>query len=150
MTAMPEGNAIVFCEGAFETPNGKTAHGLVRFTERYRILSVIDSQCAGADAGTLLDGTPKSIPVVATLEAALQNAKDRNLEPTHLVVGLAPDGGRLPSAARQDIIKAIEAGLHIDSGLHDFLSEDSELAAVAAAKGVVIRDVRKPPLRSQL
>ena len=26
----PEGRAIVYCEGAFNTTNGKTAHGLVR------------------------------------------------------------------------------------------------------------------------
>ena len=49
-------NAIVYCQGAFNTPNGKTAHGLVRFTERYRILSVIDSKYAGKDAGEVLDG----------------------------------------------------------------------------------------------
>ena len=30
-----DGRALVYCEGAFNTPNGKTAHGLVRFTERY-------------------------------------------------------------------------------------------------------------------
>ena len=49
--ARPEGNAIVYCEGAFGTTNGKTAHGLVRFTRRYRVLSVVDSGFAGRDAG---------------------------------------------------------------------------------------------------
>ncbi|MCF8083485.1 MAG: DUF1611 domain-containing protein, partial [Deltaproteobacteria bacterium] len=58
-----DGNAIVYCEGAFNTPNGKTAHGLVRFTRRYRILGVVDSSCAGQDAGEILDGTPRGIPV---------------------------------------------------------------------------------------
>lgn len=33
-----DGNALVYCQGAFNTPNGKTAHGLVRFTERYTIV----------------------------------------------------------------------------------------------------------------
>ena len=42
-----DGNAIVYCEGGFGTTNGKTAHGLVRFTERYRVLSVIDSLFSG-------------------------------------------------------------------------------------------------------
>ena len=36
MNELPEGNAIIYCEGAFNTTNGKTAHGLVRFTNRYR------------------------------------------------------------------------------------------------------------------
>ena len=56
MSQFPEGNAIVYCEGAFGTPNGKTAHGLVRFTKRYNVLSVIDSCHAGKDAGKMLDG----------------------------------------------------------------------------------------------
>jgi uncharacterized NAD-dependent epimerase/dehydratase family protein len=51
-----DGNAIVYCEGAFNTPNGKTAHGLVRFCRRYRIVAVVDSRYAGRDAGDVLDG----------------------------------------------------------------------------------------------
>ena len=63
----PEGQAIVYCEGAFNTPNGKTAHGLVRRTRRYELLSIIDSNHVGADAGELLDGRPVGVPVVASL-----------------------------------------------------------------------------------
>ena len=51
MKSFLDGNAIVYCEGMFNTLNGKTAHGLVRFTKRYKILSVIDSRYAGLDAG---------------------------------------------------------------------------------------------------
>ena len=49
-----DGKALVYCEGAFNTPNGKTAHGLVRFTERYHVVGVIDSKYAGQDAGEVL------------------------------------------------------------------------------------------------
>lgn len=146
----PEGNAIVYCEGAFGTTNGKTAHGLVRRSNRYRVLSVIDSRCAGRDAGVILDGRPAGIPVVRSLHAALTLAKSHGMEPTHLVIGLAPDGGRLPKAARFEVLSAIENRLDIDSGLHDFLSEDSEIAVAAACHGATIRDVRKPPPRDQL
>ena len=52
-------NAIVYCQGAFNTPNGKTAHGLVRFTERYEVVAVVDSNYAGQDAAEILDGTPQ-------------------------------------------------------------------------------------------
>ena len=48
MSAFPEGRALVYCEGAFGTPNGKTAHGLVRRTRRYDVLAVIDT-LNGAD-----------------------------------------------------------------------------------------------------
>ena len=51
-----DGNAIVYCEGAFNTLNGKTAHGLVRFCRRYAIAAVIDSRYSGQDAGDVLDG----------------------------------------------------------------------------------------------
>lgn len=150
MKNLPEGNAVVYCEGAFDTPNGKTAHGLVRFTTRYRVMSVIDSRHAGGDAGEILDRKPNNIPVCDKLETALQKAIDSGTPATHLVVGLAPDGGRLSGEARSDIRKAIESGLHVDCGLHDYLSEDPELARLASDKGVQLRDIRKPPHRSHL
>jgi hypothetical protein len=53
-----DGTALVYCEGAFGTLAGKTTHGLVRFTERYRVVGVIDSALAGRDAGAVLDGVP--------------------------------------------------------------------------------------------
>jgi len=150
MNRLPEGNAIVYCEGAFNTPNGKTSHGLVRFTKRYRILSVIDSRYAGGDAAEVLDGKPKNIPIYASIVEALQKSRQAGSPATHLVVGLAPDGGRLSAEARLDVKKAIEQSLSIDCGLHDFLSEDPEMVALAAQHQVKIRDIRKPPDRSRL
>ena len=38
--------AIVYCEANFGAIDGKTANGLVRHSERYEILSVIDSHKA--------------------------------------------------------------------------------------------------------
>ena len=97
MTAFPEGNALVYCEGAFETLNGKTAHGLVRRTRRYRVLGVIDSHVAGRDAGDVLDGRPNGIPIYESVEQGVNESKNRGLPATHLVIGIAPDGGRLDS-----------------------------------------------------
>lgn len=145
-----DGNAIVYCEGAFNTPNGKTAHGLVRQTRRYRVLSVIDSRHTGADAGEVLDGTANGVPVLGSLAEAVEAGCDAGTPATHFVVGLAPDGGRLPAAARDAVLEAVGAGLNVDSGLHDFLSDDAEIAALARDKGVTLRDVRKTPPRSEL
>jgi len=142
---MPEGNAIVYCEGAFNTPNGKTAHGLVRFTNRYRVLSVVDSRYAGRDAGEVLDSRANRIPIFGSLEQAVKEADSHTHPATHFVVGLAPDGGRLTPVARQDVKKAISFGLDVDCGLHDYLSEDPKMAKQAAQYGVKIRDIRKPP-----
>lgn len=137
--------AIIYCEAAFGSPNGKTAHGLVRRTNRYRVLAVVDSVHAGNDAGTLLDGLYRGIPVYANVQGSIEALREKGEQASHLVIGLAPDGGRLPPGARNDVLKAIRMGLHIDSGLHDFLSEDPEISAAAAEQGVEIRDIRKPP-----
>lgn len=150
MPELPEGNAIVYCRGAFGTTNGKTAHGLVRRTERYRVLSVVDDRHAGADSGAVLDGKENGIPVVEHLEAALALASEQGAKATHLVIGLAPDGGRLPDHARRDVLQAIEAGLNVDCGLHDFLADDVEMATAAEKHGVTLRDIRRPPPRDVL
>lgn len=142
-----DGNAIVYCQGAFNTTYGKTAHGLVRFTRRYKILGVIDDTYAGEDAGQVIDGYPNGIPIYRGLEEALAGNSG---QVTHMVMGVAPDGGRLDSASRKAVIQALKQGLNVDSGLHEFLSEDPELMALAQTNGVLIRDVRKPPPRNQL
>jgi uncharacterized NAD-dependent epimerase/dehydratase family protein len=141
----PEGSAIVYCQGFFGTTNGKTAHGLVRRCERYRVLSVVDARLAGRDAGEVLDRKANGIPVFASLREAFNAARRAGTPATHMVIGLAPDGGRLSPEARRDVKSAIRLGLNVDCGLHDYLSEDPEVAALAKRHGVVLRDVRKPP-----
>lgn len=148
MNQWPEGRAIVYCEGNFASPNGKTAHGLARRSERFDVVAIVDSTLAGRDAREYLDGRPAGVPLVADLEAALAVAGEEGA--SHFVIGLAPDGGRLPEHGRRAVGQALEAGLHVVSGLHDFLSDDPDLAALAASRGVTIKDVRKPPDRDEL
>jgi uncharacterized NAD-dependent epimerase/dehydratase family protein len=150
VSAFPEGHAIVYCQGAFGTPNGKTAHGLVRRTYRYRVLSVIDSRYAGQDAGMVLDGKPKDIPIFEDVRSALKTYHKAGTPATHFVIGLAPDGGRLSPEAREDVKQAIQLGLNVDCGLHDFLSEDADISNLALECDVRLRDVRKPPPRNGL
>ncbi len=139
-----DGNAIIYCEGAYNTTNGKTAHGLVRFTRRYKVLSVIDSRYAGQDAGMVLHGENIGIPIFANLFDAIKHGKEQQVKPTHFVIGLAPDGGKLSPTAREDVKAAVLAGLNIDSGLHDILNTDEEILKLARQNSVQIRDVRKP------
>lgn len=145
-----DGKALVYCQGAFNTPNGKTAHGLVRFTERYEVVGVIDSNYGGSDAGEVLDGKFFNIPVFNSLEESIPVLEEAGNTPATLVIGLAPDGGRLPAEARNTIKSALEEGWNIDSGLHDFLSSDAEIMAMAEKKGLRVRDVRKTPDRDKL
>ncbi len=141
-----DGNALVYCEAVFNTPNGKTAHGLVRFTERYNILGVIDSTHAGQDAGEVLDGKTSGIPIFENLNEALNSVS----EVSYFVVGLAPDGGRLPQEGKSAIAQALENGLNIDSGLHDFLNKDETLVSLARKNNCQLRDIRRTPDRDEL
>ncbi|MGB5371306.1 MAG: DUF1611 domain-containing protein [Flavobacteriaceae bacterium] len=145
-----DGRALVYCQDAFNTPNGKTAHGLVRFTERYEVVGLIDSHYAGQDAGMVLDGKANGIPIFKDIADAMAQLTKTDLLPQYFVVGLAPDGGRLPAKAKETIKAAIAKGWNVDSGLHDFLTNDPDLVALAKAHGVKIRDVRKTPDRDQL
>lgn len=144
-----DGKALVYADGAFNTPEGKTAHGLVRFTERYEVVGVIDHAYAGKDAGIVLDGRSNGIPIFASLDDAMTDLSPENL-PQTLVVGLAPDGGRLPPEAKDTLKGALERGLNIDSGLHDFLHKDQSLMAIAEKKGCRVRDIRRTPDRDDL
>jgi uncharacterized NAD-dependent epimerase/dehydratase family protein len=140
-----DGTALVYCNKAFNTPEGKTAHGLVRFTERFEVVGIIDEKYAGKDAGEVLDGKPNGIPVFNSFDEALTQTTAKNF-----IIGLAPDGGRLPADAKASIKKAIEQGMNITSGLHDFLTKDQTLVELAKAHGCTIKDVRKTPDRDEL
>ena len=145
MNNLPEGNAVVYCEGSFNTPNGKTAHGLIRRTKRYDVVALVDSRFAGQDAGEVLDGKKKNLPIFENIETAIEKSRKVNTSDTFLVIGLAPDGGRLSTLAKSHIKRAITLGLNVDSGLHDFLCDDPDIKDLANRYGVQIRDVRKPP-----
>ena len=136
MINLPEGNAIVYCEGAFNTTNGKTAHGLVRFTKRYNINCVIDSTYAGHDALDIIDGKKGNIPVIASLNDAIDFSEAIGKKAQYFVVGIAPDGGRLSQEGLKAVKSAIQNGLNIDCGLHDFLTDNKELAELAEKNNV--------------
>ncbi|WP_281542581.1 DUF1611 domain-containing protein [Maribacter aestuarii] len=150
MKKVIDGKALVYCEGAFNTPNGKTAHGLVRFTERYEVVGVLDNKYHGKDAGDVLDGRPNGIPIFKDIETAVEELSAVDNLPSYLVIGLAPDGGRLPKEAKGTIRKALQKGWNVDSGLHDFLTNDADLVAIAQANNCQIRDIRKTPDRDKL
>ncbi len=137
--------ATVFCEGNFAQIDGKTANGLVRQSERYEITSVIDGTKAGRDAGEVLDGVRNGIPVVADLAAALRVER-----PECFVLGVAPTSGMLSAPERAVILQAIEQGLDIVNGLHEFLNDDIEFASAAARHDVRITDVRRPRAKTDL
>ena len=62
-----------------------------------------------------------------------------------VLIGIAPQGGRLPDAWRDWLREAIEGGCDVVSGLHTFLADDPVLATAAKKHGRTINDVRRPP-----
>lgn len=139
--------AIVYCEGHFGALDGKTANGLVRHSEKYRILSVIDSKQCGLDSGTLLDGVPNGIPIHRDLADAVAAAAEM---PDYFIFGLAPASGMLSEGERRLVIQAIGMGMNIVSGLHEFLNDDPEFADARKKHNVTILDVRKPRPKKDL
>ncbi len=150
MENISEGNAIIYCQDAFNTPSGKTAHGLVRFSQRYKILCVIDSNYTGQDSGMVLDKKENKIPIVANLHDALLVARDQKKTATHFLIGFTPEGGKLNQRAKEMVKAALKNKLNIDNGLHDFLSEDEEIKYLADRFDVRIKDIRKPPHKNGL
>ena len=133
--------AVVYCEQNFGGIDGKTANGLVRHSEKYEILSIIDSERSGQDAGTVLDGEPKGIPICRDLEDALRHSGQI---PDYFIFGIAPATGVLSPSERELVLKAINLGMNIVNGLHEFLNDDPEFSAACVRSNVVIRDIRKP------
>lgn len=130
--------AIVITGGFLETNSAKTAHGLIRGTDRFEIVGIVDEKHAGRDAGEVLDGKKRNIPVYASIaEAAKKQAAK------YCIVGVATKGGVIPDSLRALLREALDNNLGIVNGLHDHVSEHEDLASLAKSKGLEIIDVRK-------
>ena len=70
--------AIILTSGLFDSHNAKTAFGLIRNSEQYEILAVIDQNFAGQDAGKLVDGRVLDIPIHVTINEFLRARSSRN------------------------------------------------------------------------
>lgn len=137
---MPE-RAIVLANGLLRTVHGKTAHGLIRGPSRYSIAAVVDPENAGRDAGELLDGRSRGIPIFPSVEDALAAIDPR---PTVCVMGVATPGGVLPDGLLDGLRDAAAAGLTLVNGLHRLLSDIPELVRLTRERGSRIIDLRRP------
>lgn len=139
--------AIVYCEGNFGAIDGKTANGLVRHSEKYEILSVIDSEKAGLDSGVVLGDAPNGIPICGDLADALARAER---VPDYFIFGMAPSSGMLSTNERELMLEAMGHGINIVNGLHEFLNDDPIFAAACITNNVTILDIRKPRAKKDL
>jgi uncharacterized NAD-dependent epimerase/dehydratase family protein len=124
---------VCLTQGHTNPHTAKTAASVIRYRAE-EVVAVLDSAHAGEDLPSLL-GVGAGVPIVASLaDAPTANT---------LLIGIAPPGGKIPSAWRAIVLEAIRRGMDIVSGLHDFLSDDPEFAAAAREHQVRLVDVRK-------
>ncbi|WP_114575862.1 DUF1611 domain-containing protein [Saliphagus sp. LR7] len=114
----------------------KTATGVLRYGDR-NIVAVIDRDRAGERVKDHLAGDVRDAPIVAGMDEV--PAADA------LLIGISPIGGGFEESWRGDVRAALERGCDVISGLHYFLADDEEFAALAAEYGADLWDVRKPP-----
>ena len=128
---MSEKRYLILAEGKSGDPHyGKTMRGVVAYSP-HPTVAILDSERAGKDY--------KGIPIVGSVGEAMAH------DPDTALVGVATSGGRFPPEWRKLLRESIEAGLDVENGLHEFLGEDQELAALARERGVELRDLRRPP-----
>jgi len=124
---------VILTQGYSRSLKAKTAVSLLCYRPQ-RVVAVLDGEHAGETAQEVF-GVGGDIPVIGLLD----EAKDANT----LLIGIATPGGGLPLPMRAIILDAIQRGMHIESGLHAFLSDDPEISKAARVKGVTLNDVRK-------
>ena len=134
--------ALVYCENQFGLVDGKTAAALVRHSQIYTIVGVIDSSLAGKDAGEALGEGRSDIPIFVDLADALDHLSET---PNCYIYGKAPLDACLAREERQLILEAMKNGMDIINGLHQFFSDDPEFVDAATQNHVQIKDIRKPP-----
>ena len=139
--------AIIYCEGNFGKIDGKTANGLVRHSCNYRILSVIDSDCAGLNSGEVLGDAKNNIPIVTNIEEAMSRAENT---PDYFIFGIAPSNGFLSDLEKSIILNAMSRRMSIVNGLHEFLTDDPIFLEASIKNNVQILDIRKPKNKEDL
>jgi uncharacterized NAD-dependent epimerase/dehydratase family protein len=135
---MQKNHAIVYAEGLYNCANGKTAHGLVRYSKRYNIACVVDSTLNESDAGLILDGKNRNIPLYNNLEKAFKLTSADTF-----IIGAVSEGGVLPEGYEKAVEWALLHGLDVVSGLHYFISDELRFAKISKEKNCNIIDVRK-------
>ncbi len=108
----------LYAQNRLHALGSKTANGLILFRQD-EVQVVIDASKAGL---TVLDvlGYGGAIPIVAHIDEALK------FRPDTLVIGVAPIGGAIKSEWMPELKIALEAGLNIWAGLHQFLGDIDE------------------------
>ncbi|HCK70989.1 MAG TPA: DUF1611 domain-containing protein [Planctomycetaceae bacterium] len=124
---------VILTEGHSNPHTAKTGCCVIRYRGD-EVLAVIDSTQEGKPVSSCL-GVGEDLLFISSLSQAPQA--------NTLLIGIAPPGGKVPESWRPIILEAIEKGMNVVSGLHDFISDDTEFADAASQQEVELIDVRK-------
>jgi uncharacterized NAD-dependent epimerase/dehydratase family protein len=142
-----DGNAIILTHGLLNLDFAKVAHGLIRGTERYNILAIVDHKFAGLEIRELLGGDVPSIPIYDSIGTALNMLSEKI---DYFIIGLAFAGGKIPKDVMPIVKAAMLSGMSVVNGSHQFLYNIPEMADLAKECDVKIIDVRKPKPKAEL
>lgn len=143
--------AIILTNGSLNSRNAKTAYGLIRNSEHYQILAIIDQNNAGQDAGQIVNGKDNGIPVLASInDFLLHQSKQKGIASAEcgkgvfMIIGIATAGGVIPDDLRPVLIEGLCNGMNVVNGLHHYLSDDAEIVETASKNNSQLLDIRKP------
>ena len=128
---------VILSHGAFNYIKNKTGNMLIRYRTD-EVIALLDRTKSGMTANDEL-GYGGNIPVLDNFDACI------DLEPDTLVIGNASQGGFISDDYRAEVIKAIEFGCDIISGMHHFINDDVEFVQLAEKHNVSLFDLRRPP-----
>ena len=147
-----KGNVIVLTGGKLDSKSAKTAHGLLRGSERFNVVSIVDKKFSGKHVDIDKHGKIKftnektNIKIFKDLKSFLKHS----IKVDYCVIGVASAGGILPEEMREDVILALNNNISIVNGLHSILNQDSQLKKIADNNNVKIHDVRMSKSRDSL
>lgn len=136
--------ALILTDKHLKKGGAKTAHGLLRHSEKYEIVGLIDRDYVGRTTDEIIR-RGKEVKIYEDVPSALEET-----DAEKLIIGVATVGGYLPENFKEHIRKAIKNGLDIISGLHDYLGENDEFSELADQYDVQINDIRKSPPLDEL
>ena len=119
-------SACILTNGKLDHIDAKTAHGLIRGTDRFDIVGVVDAEHAGRDAGEVLDGRTRNIRVYSSIGDLLEQSPQK---PEFAIIGVALSGGVLPEDWNRTVLEALQ---------QTYLRSDIERASRMAAKAFCV------------
>ena len=117
----------------------KTADGILRYA-KHNIVGVVDNNCKKIYVSEILKDVKKEIPIFKTIKDA-KTKTSANV----LIIGIAPQGGKMPQKFIDDLVWALENNFDIVSGMHVPLSLHSKIFKTAKQNSCKIWETRPSP-----